>query len=152
MPFICNPQANISEWRPHRGSFNAETDRLRVTTNWADVVVLAWSSDDANAGWFVLAPETIPANIRSYFGDKLNDFEYSPGEFMKPQLFVYQIGENLLRIELGHPKYEAVIQLAGHVIDVQSVRRGPRNRSSSEVRYYQRGGGIMLRDSSQHVS
>lgn len=85
----------------------------------------------------MIAPEAIPDNLRSYFGDKLEPYEYAPGEFMQPLLFVYQNDDNSLKIELAHPKFESSFDTGGQVCRIHRVRRG-RRRHSVEIAGYRR--------------
>lgn len=137
MPFNHHPQPNIRDWKPDYDSFDQETERLLVYTDWDDRIILAWSSDERSTGSHIIAPEAIPENLRSYFGEMLAPYEYKPGEFVQSKLFVYQQDNNSLKIDLAHPVYSGSFDTSGHVCRVYRVQRGQR-RHSLEVAGHRR--------------
>ena len=138
MPFNHYPQPNVHDWKPDYDTFDQDEERILVYLNWGEKIICSWSSDERSTGGLVIAPEAIPDNLRSYFGDKLDPYEYAPGEFMQPLLFVYQNENNSLKIELAHPKFDGSFDTGGQVYRIHAVRRG-RRRHSLEVAGYRRG-------------
>jgi len=125
MPFIrSRPQPNLREWSPSPGDFDSEIDRLRVTTDWGDSIILSWSHKEADSGIFVIAPEAIPDNVRDYFAHTLDPWIVDD-EAVQPYLAVFQNHDkaNSLNIELVHPRFRGMIETCGHVNGIRPTRR-----------------------------
>lgn len=131
MPFTNAPRPTINTWRPSHVGFDQANDRLFVRTSEDEMIVLAWSSDQQSTGSFVLAREAIPRNLSEQFGDKLHTYEFAPGEFMQPELFVYQREDSTLKLELGHPAYVGEFDTTGRVVRIRAGWLGSRKHSET---------------------
>lgn len=114
---------HIGRWKPN-DKFNPNRDRLMVQTVAGEVVILAWSSDDATAGQLILAPESAPDNIITCIVVTLNENFHYKLDRSNVVLFATQLPSGRLRFELDHPEFYAAFDTHYQVAKAGSVRRG----------------------------